>query len=179
LPTTSIKGKRQYEATREDKGHIAKARKAVAAAVTIVVVMLVAVGIAVISYLANCAIGHVGDGGDLNAEEVVIEVERTETCIEAERAEQAQETTEFLNAAPDEPIAVTAADGVHLTGLVYEHGVGDDTTMPASLQASSTPDASAPIDSQAFSDAIDSSTIDLVLPDQASPPIATASTNNR
>ena len=145
-----------------------------AAAVTIVVVMLVAVGIAVISYLANCAIGHVGDGGDLNAEEVVIEVERTETCIEAERAEQAQETTEFLNAAPDEPIAVTAADG-----LVYEHGVGDDTTMPASLQASSTPDASAPIDSQAFSDAIDSSTIDLVLPDQASPPIATASTNNR
>lgn len=101
-----------------------KAKKVLIAVVAIVVALLVAIDIAVSGYLVNYAIGRAGDGGDRNVEEVVIETEGTEARIEAERAAQAQETAEFLNAVPGESVEIAAADGVHLAGITYEH---DDT----------------------------------------------------
>lgn len=172
---------------------MSKAKKILIAVVAIVVALLVVVDIAVSSYLVNYAIGRAGDGGDRNVEEVVIEAEGTVARIEAERAAQAVETAKFLNAVPGEPVEITAAGGIHLAGIVYEHATSDDASTPtdsqgpsasdasasASSQDSSVSDISIPTDSQSSSDTIDPSTIDPALLDQASPSGATTSPDDR
>lgn len=137
------------------------------------------VDIAVSGYLVNYAIGRAGDGSNRNVEEAAIEVEGTESRIETERAAQAQETAEFLNAVPGEPVEITAADGVHLAGIVYKRDTSDDASTPAASQPTSASDALAPTDSQAYPGVYDSSTIDPALLDQASPSATTVSTDNR
>lgn len=112
--------------TETAKKKMSKAKKTLIAVVAIVVALLVAVDVAVSGYLVNYAIGRAGDGGDRNVEEVVIEAEGTEARIEAERTAQAQETAEFLNAVPGELVEITAADGVHLAGIAYEHDDADN-----------------------------------------------------
>lgn len=156
-----------------------KTKKVLIVVVAIVVVMVVAADIAVSGYLVNYAIGRTGDGGDRNVEEVVIETEGTEARIEAERTAQARETAEFLNAAPGESVEITAADGVRLAGIVYEHSASDDASTTAASQSPSASNSSAPTDSQVSFDVYDSSTIDPALLDEASPPDATSSTDNR
>lgn len=158
---------------------MSKAKRILIAAVAIVVALLVAADIAISSYLVNYAIGRAGDGGDRNVEKVIIETEGTEARIEAERAVQAQETAEFLNAVPGESVGITAADGVHLAGVVYEHDASDDASTATPSQAPSTSSVSASTDSQATSDIYDSSTIDPALLDEASSSDATSSTDNR
>lgn len=156
-----------------------KTKKVLIVVVAIVVVMVVAADIAVSGYLVNYAIGRTGDGGDRNVEEVVIETEGTEARIEAERTAQARETAEFLNAAPGESVEITAADGVRLAGIVYEHSASDDASTTAASQSPSASNSSAPTDSQVSFGVYDSSTIDPALLDEASPPDATSSTDNR
>ena len=51
---------------------MSKAKKIFIAVVAIVLALLVAVDIAVSGYLVNYAIGRAGDGGDRNAEEVMM-----------------------------------------------------------------------------------------------------------
>ena len=126
---------------------MSKAKKILIAVVTIMVALLVAVDIAVSGYLVNYAIGRAGNGGDRNVEEVVIEAEGTEARIEAERAVQALETAEFLNAVPGEPVEITAADGIHLAAIAYEHDASDSASTSAVSQEPSASDASAPADS--------------------------------
>ena len=172
---------------------MSKTKKILIATVATVVALMIAVDVAASGYLMNYAIGRAGDGGDRNVEEIVIEAEGTEARIEAERTAQAQETAEFLNAIPGEPVEITAADGVHLAGIVYEHHVRGDASTAANSQSpsasgASTPDgsqepsrssASAPTDSQASIDVIGSSTIDPALLDRASPSDAATFADNR
>lgn len=54
---------------------MAKVKKILIAVVVLVAVLLVVVDIAVSGYLVDYAIGCSGDGGDRNAEEIIIETE--------------------------------------------------------------------------------------------------------
>ncbi len=165
--------------TETAKKKMSRAKKILIAVIAAVVVLLVAAVAFASSYLVNYAIGRAGDGGDRNVEEVVIETEGTEARIEAERTAQTRETAEFLNAVPGESVGITAADGVHLAGVVYEHDASDDASTATPSQAPSASSVSASTDSQATSDIYDSSTIDPALLDEASSSDATSSTDIR